>query len=162
MDDCWQVFDIAVAAWRLGDLAADRLPAAALAALSAGCDCPSLGHLAAMGGAGWSEIEPLVARVLSERGLTTPTPDEAVKRVADDLLHQLVAGELEPQAGTERLRELAWKAVDRAPWEDLVTFVSLSGDFDAVEAAHWDHADVCEVVLRESRGLLDRGGVRLR
>lgn len=162
MDDGWRAFDVAVAEWRLGDLPAERLPGAALAALSAGCHVPSLAHLAAMDGSGWSEIEPIVGRVLSERGVSALTPAEAVKRTADEVLRQLAVGEIEPQAGTDRLRDLAWKAVDRPPWEDLVTFVSLSGDFDAVEAAHWDRADVCEVVLREAHELLARGGVRVR
>jgi hypothetical protein len=161
MDDRWRPFDVAVAEWRLGDLPAERLPAAALAGLSADCDSPSLAHLAAMDGSRWSEIEPILGRVLNERGVSVPTPDEAVKRTADEVLRQLVAGEVEPQAGTDRLRVLAWKAVDRPPWGDLVAFVSLSGDFDAVEAAHWDRGDVCEVVLREARELLERGGVRV-
>jgi hypothetical protein len=161
VDDCWRALDVAVAEWRLGDLPAESLPAAAVSALSAGCDSPSLAHLAAMDGSGWSEIEPVVGRVLRERGLSVPTPDEAVKRAADEVLRKLVAGDAEPQAGADRLHALAWKAVDRPPWEDLVTFVTLSGDFDAVEAAHWDRADVCEVVLRKARELLDRGGVRV-
>jgi hypothetical protein len=47
---------------------AERLPESAPDALAAGCESDSLAQFAAMDGAGWSEVEPVVARVLAERG----------------------------------------------------------------------------------------------
>ena len=72
VSDCWREFDVAVGRWRLGELMAERLPVAAMEALAAGCEAPSLGQLAAMAGSGWSEVEPVVARVLEERGRACP------------------------------------------------------------------------------------------
>jgi hypothetical protein len=159
-DDRWQGFDAAVGSWRLGDLEAERLPAAAVEALSAGCESPSLGQLAALEGAGWSEIEPVVTRVLDERGRSLPTPEEAVKLVADDVLRQLAASALAPEAAADRLRVLAWRVADHPAWEDLAPFVSLAGDWDAVAAGRLDRAAWCEQVVRAGRELLARGGVR--
>src|ERR671917_501312 len=94
MTDCWGDFDVAVGRWRLGELMAERLPSAAMEALAAGCDTASLGQLAAMDGAGWSEVEPVLTRVLKERGLPVPSAPEAMKTVADDVVRRMVAGEV--------------------------------------------------------------------
>lgn len=54
MGDGRREFDVSVGRWRLGEVMAERVPGAAMRALAAGCDPPSLGQLAAMDGAGWS------------------------------------------------------------------------------------------------------------
>ena len=101
--DCWREFDVAVARWRLGDLLAERLPAAALGALIAGCETPSLAQLAAMDGAGWSEIEPLVGRVLDERSRAVPTTRGGCEvRSGRSCCVRMVDGEVTPEEGTER------------------------------------------------------------
>lgn len=120
MSDGWREFDVVVGQWRLGELMADRLPAVATEALSAGCDAASLAQLAAMDGAGWSQVEPLVARVLEERGRTVPSKDQALKSVADDVVRRMVGGEVAPEDATARLRRLSIKALDDPAWVDLL------------------------------------------
>jgi hypothetical protein len=131
-------------------------------ALSAGCDAASLGKLAAMDGAGWSEVEPLLVRVLGERGCRVPSDQEALKCVADDVVQRMVAGEIAPEEATERLGRLSMKALDRPAWEDLGTFHHLSLDWEAAEGARLDVDGLRAEMVREGRALLARGGVRVR
>jgi hypothetical protein len=161
VSDCWRVFDVAVARWRLGELTAERLPTAAMHALSAGCDAPSLGQLAVMEGAGWSEIEPVLARVLDERGRRVPSEQQALKCVADDIVQRMVAGEVAPEEAADRLRHLSMNALDRPAWHDLATFHHLSLDWEVAERARLDRDGLRAEMLREGRELLARGGVRV-
>jgi hypothetical protein len=167
VSDCWREFDVAVGRWRLGELVAERLPAVALGALSAGCDTPSLGQLAVMESAGWSEVEPLVARVLQERGRAVPSEGEALKYVADDVVRRMVAGEVSPEEATARLRRLSMKALDDPAWEDLAAFHHLALDWEIAEDAREaglrgaDGEGLRGEMMREGRELMARGGVRL-
>jgi hypothetical protein len=162
MSECWREFDVAVGRWRLGELMAERLPAAAVKALSAGCDSPSLARLAGMDSAGWSEVEPEFARVLEERGWALPDESEALKLVANDAVQRMVAGEVAPEVATERLRRLSMKALDGPQWEDLGVFHHLALDWEVAEGARLEHqAALREDMLREGRELMTRGGVRL-
>lgn len=164
---CWREFDVAVGRWRLGEVMAERLPAAAMEALLAGCDAPALAQLAAMDGSGWSEVEPLVARVLEERGRAVPSEDEALKCVADEVVRRMVEGEVAPEKATARLRRLSMKALDGPAWEDLGAFHHLALDWEVAEDAReagLRGADLDALraeMLREGRDLLARGGVRL-
>jgi hypothetical protein len=157
----WQDFDVAIARWKLGELAAEEIPAAAVEALSVGCDTPSLGLLAAMDGSGWSEIESVVDRVLADRGRSAPTGKDAVKVIADALLQELVSERVDPEAATERLRRLAWKTDDGHPLTDLLPFAALSDNWERSEAGEFDRAEVREVTLDNARRLLAQGGIRL-
>jgi hypothetical protein len=161
VSDGWQDFDVAVGRWRLGEVMAERLPAAAVQALSAGCEAPSLGRLAALDGTGWSEIEPVVAQVLRERGRAVPDDADALKCVADDVLRRIVAGEVAPEEATKRLRRLSMKALDGPAWEDLGAFHHLALDWEVAEDAAVDLDALRADTVREARELLDRGGVRL-
>jgi hypothetical protein len=168
VSESWAEFDAAVGDWRLGDLPVGRLPSAAAEALSAGCDTPSLARLAGMEKLGWSEIEPVVARVLEERGQPLPTHDEAVKWAADGVLRRLIAGHMRPRAAVERLRALAWKAdnpqrepnVSGPAREDLSVFVGLSDEWDALAAGERDRQEVRDRTMHEARKVLAQGGVR--
>jgi hypothetical protein len=146
---------------------AERLPAVAVGALSAGCDTPSLGQLAAMDGASWSEVEPLVARVLEERGRVLPSEDKALKCVADDVVRRMVGGEVAPEEATARLRRLSMKALGDPAWEDLGAFHHLALDWEVADDAReagLRGADLDALrgeMLREGRDLMARGGVRL-
>jgi hypothetical protein len=161
VSDCWREFDVAVGRWRLGEVMAERLPSVAMQALSSGCEAPSLGQLAAMDGSGWSEVEPLVARVLHERGRAVPGDDEALKCVADDVLRRMVAGDVAREEATKRLRGLSMKALDRPAWEDLGAFHHLALDWEVAEDGGFNLDALREEMAREARELLDRGGVRL-
>ena len=152
--DGWREFDVEVARWRLGEVMVEQLPAAAAQALVDGCASESLGHLAAMEGAGWSEIEPVLARVLDERGLHLPSEDEAMKCVADDGLGQLATGELLfPEETADRLRHLSMKGVNRPAWEDLAVFHHLSLDWEVADDAGLDRDNLRREMVREAREL---------
>ena len=158
--NCWQDFDVAVGRWRLDKLELEMLPGAALEALSAGCETPSLVRLAAMDGATWSEIEPVLVRLFDERGRPLPSPEEAVARVADDVLRRLVAEELDPRGATEKLRRLAWEVMNGPAWPDLEAFVALSDSWEAADAGRLDRDAVREAVMQSGREVLAGGGVR--
>jgi hypothetical protein len=160
VEERWLDFDAAVAEWRLGKLPAELLPAAAIDALVAGCDTPSLAQLAGMEHATWSEIEPMAARVLAERGLVPPDKYQAVKAVADSIARRMVDGSIDPVIGADRLHKLAWRVEGQPAFADLVPFIGLWSDLDAVHAGHLSMAKLQEAVLSEAEALLDRGGVR--
>jgi hypothetical protein len=153
----WVDFDTAVAEWRLGDRPAELLPTAAIEALALGCDRPSLVRLAGMERAGWSEIEPVVARVFDERDHALPTEQEAVVLVASAVARGLVAGTIEPEIGTDRLNTLAWRADGHPAFQELVAFIGLYGDLDAARAGHLSMQELRSAIVREARALLDRG-----
>jgi hypothetical protein len=161
VNDPWREFDVAVARWRLGELMAEQLPAIAEQALLTGCSTSSLGQLAAMEGAGWSEVEPLVTRVLEERGRAVPSPEEALKCVADDVAQRMIAGEVPPEEATDRLRRLSMRAIDDPAWQDLGPFHHLALDWDVAEDAAFDLDGLRGEMLREANELIGRGGVRL-
>lgn len=154
----WRTFDVAVARWHLR-LAGVPLPAAAMRSLEEGCDTPSLAVLAALDGRGWSEIDPVVRAVLEERGEPLPDDATAAERVADDLLRQLIAGEVTPEVAADRLGELGLVREGFA-WPDLDRFRSLALDWELrVDFGLQDNA-VRTAILREARAVLARGGVR--
>lgn len=161
MEDFWRHFDVAVGRWRLGELGAERLPDTAMHALLAGCETPSLAQLTAMAGSGSSEIERLLARVLKERERRLPSEDDAVKAVADDLVRQMVTGEIPPEQAAERLRILSMKALNRPAWKDLGVFHQLALDWEIAEEAPKDLDELRREIMQQGRELLERGGVRL-
>jgi hypothetical protein len=161
MDDPWLEFDVAVAAWRLGSLPLEELPDAAVNALDAGCDTPSLVQLAGMEHASWSEIEPVVARAFADRGREFPDDNQAVKAVADSIARQMVAGTLDPEAGARKLgRDLAWRVNGQPACEDLMPFTALWGHLDAVEAGRLNRDEIRKAMVSEAEAMLERGGVR--
>jgi hypothetical protein len=162
VSDDWRTFDVEVGRWRLGEVPAERLPAVAMNTLSTECDTPSLGQLAAMDGAGWSEVEPLVARVMAERRRALPSEDEAVKCVADDVVRRMVDGDVTPEDAAVRLSRLALNAIDGPAWADLGAFHHLALDWEVAAAAS-RRADLDALrseMLQEGRDLIARGGVR--
>ncbi len=161
MTDAWRAFDVAVAGWRLGGLPAERLPAAAMRALEAGCEGASLAQLAAIDGASWSEVEPVVASVLDARGCDLPDEDQARKAVADDLLRRMVAGELPPEVACDRLRDLSTTGPGPLASDDLGAFDRLAMDWRCAEDLGWDLDPLRGEMLCAARELLDRGGVRI-
>jgi hypothetical protein len=115
-----------------------------------------------MDGATWSEVEPVLGRVFEERRCQLPSPEEAVARVADDVLRRLVADQLDPRGATEKLRRLAWEVVNGPAWADLEPFVALSDSWEAADAGRLDREAVREAVMQSGREVLARGGVRDR
>jgi hypothetical protein len=112
-----------------------------------------------MDGRSWSELEPVVESVLVERGVPLPSRAEAIKSVADAVLRQVVAGEVEPRAATTRLMHLV-RGPQTAAWEDLVVFSSLPFDWDSADEGRVDEAAVRREVLVQAQRILDQGGVR--
>lgn len=158
--DTWAIFDLATARWVRDELAADELPAAAVAALTAGADGDALRLLAAMDGSGWSEIEPVFQQVFAERGRPLPTRRQATVTVASDVLQEVAAERLNARDGTNRLRVLAWDIDDSEQgWKDLEPFISLSFDWDSADEGRIDPETVRTVTVETARELLARDGV---
>jgi hypothetical protein len=85
----------AIAEWKLGRRPIEDLPEAALDALVAGVETPTLAQLAAMEGASWSEIRPVADRVVQELG-GPATEHDARLLVADAWLERVAAGATGP------------------------------------------------------------------
>lgn len=157
MDD-WENFDLAVSRWIL-KLPPEDLPEAAVAALAAGCDVPSLVRLAVMDDATWSEFPPVVTSVFEERGVALPSHAEAFKMVADDLLRKIDAGELDVRSGTHELYLLC-AHVGQMAWNQLAIFSGLDDAFYlADQRIVGTEEQVREDALRAVRDLIARGGI---
>lgn len=113
-----------------------------------------------MDGEGWSEIEPLVDRVLCERGRSRPSEAEALKVVADDVVERMLTAVLPPEVGTEQLRELAWRALDGPGDADLAPFLQLGENWEDLERLGFDPEALRAAMLAEARALARRGGAR--
>ncbi len=101
-------FRRAIAEWTLARRPMEDLPNAALDALVAGMETPTLAQLAAMQGASWSEIRPLAERVVEELG--GPLSEQDAKLlVADAWLERVAGGASDPAAeGDLELTEILW------------------------------------------------------
>jgi hypothetical protein len=160
VDDCWLGFDEAIAKWQLGELAAEDLPAAAVDALIAGCDSPSLPRLAGMEGSTWSEIQPLARQVLKERGRAMPDKEAAIRAVANGVARRITAGTAVPEDAARKLNDLAWLVNGRPAHDDLWPFAGLWASLDVVAAGHATIEQLRVEIVEAARALLDRGGVR--
>lgn len=159
IDPSWTDFDTAIALWQLGELPAEKVPAAATAALVAGCETSTLGALAGAAGESNRDIESAVSRVLAERGRALPEMGHAVKLAADGSLRELVDDQAEPEALTNRLRRLAWKIDANNPVADLLVFVGLSDNWERVRAGEFERSEVLAATLDSARQLLAQGGI---
>ena len=92
------------------------MPAVALKALVSGLDSLELAQLAGMQGASWSEIEPVLHRVVSELG-GPPTEQDARLLVADAWLARVANGALDPAAYDD------YSLTDEVVW-------NLGGDYE--------------------------------
>jgi len=158
--DCWLSFDEAIAAWRLGEISLEYLPAAAVDAMTAGGDSASLLRLAGMEDATWSEIEPLALRVLADRGRSLPDQEEAVRAVANGIARRIVSGDAVPEEAARRLNLLAWLVEGRPAHDDLWPFAGLWSSLEAVETGQVSIGQLRAAIVKEAVALLDRGGVR--
>lgn len=66
MPDALERLHTVIAGWQLRRVPVEDLPAAAIEALAHGLDSPALVQLAGMNSASWSELEPVVERVVAE------------------------------------------------------------------------------------------------
>lgn len=133
--DDWGPFRRAVAECRLHRRPIEDIPAAAVEALERGLDSPTLPVLAAMEGASWSEIAPVLDRVAAETGAPA---DELEARVlfADSWLDRVADGAVEPE-------------YDYSVAEDLLS--GLGGDYEWFRLAIYD-LDVLEA-MEDEQGL---------
>lgn len=158
---CWREFDLAVCRWIVKEIPPDELPDAAAAALTAECETQALIRLAGMDHATWSEFPPVVAKIFEERGRAMPTFGEAVKTLADDLLHQIVDGSLAARAGTHELYRLARNLWEHPAFKDLSVFIGFDDSFDMADRGIYNTPEQVEAaVLATARDLVARGGVR--
>ena len=162
MESCWPKFDLGVCRWIVKLAAHDGLPDAAVAALVAGCETPSLIRLAGMVNATWSVLPPVVASLFAERGRTTRTFDQAVKAIADDLLKGSRKAALTPERGpTSSPACVGWVPID-SPNRDLDDFLVFDDRFDLADQGSLETPEqVCRDVIAKAHALLARGGVRI-
>jgi hypothetical protein len=160
MDDSWFSFDEAIAEWQLGERPIEELLAAAVQALAAGADLPSLAQLAGMDGCSWSEIEPLVRRVLAERRKPLPDREHALRTFPNAITRRIVTGEIVPEQGARRLNLLAWQLNGRPGHEDLWPFATHYVTLDLIDAGHATIEQLRREIINDAQALLDRGGVR--
>lgn len=95
VDRGWTRFRERLALRVLGHLPYEDMPQAATDALIAGCDSPHLGELAAMEGATWLEVRPVVEAVQRETG-SDFSEAEARILAADSYLADVAAGRTDP------------------------------------------------------------------
>jgi hypothetical protein len=160
MKDCWRDFDLAVCRWTVKDLDAAGLPDAAVTALSAGCESPSLVRLACMDDATWSEFPPVVRQVYGERGLSPPSFDAAMKELCDHILRQIVDETIDTRLGTRLPYRLGARMWDHPAHRDLAAFIGLDDAFDCAEHGIFGSVEqVTADALAAAREVLARGGV---
>lgn len=132
-DTAWQPFLVAVAEWMTDRRPSTDLPEAAVQVLVAGGESPTLGALAGMTDATWSEIEPVVRQVLTETGRSI-THAEAEHLVLEGWLRQVAAGTVAP-VWEFHLSEMLRDAGGVYSWFAFVLY-----DFEFIEAtgnAEW-------------------------
>jgi hypothetical protein len=143
--DDWTPFRGAVAEWTLGRRPIEDMPAAALTALERGLNTPSLAHLAAMEHASWSEIVPVLQRVVAELG-GPPSEHDARLLVADAWLARVADDTLDPAAYDD------YSVTEEVLWH-------LGGDYDWFRRAIYD-LELLEA-MDDHRGL-ERALVEMR
>ncbi|HWB20196.1 MAG TPA: hypothetical protein VG711_07850 [Phycisphaerales bacterium] len=141
--------DQLTAMYALGVLPVDVLPAAAVDALMAGHDSPSLRQLAGADGADAESIRSLFNRSLDELGIPMPSPSEAgltwARRIADDI----VRGTVTPYDGAKQI----WvKVYTRFPQlTELRPFVGFASEYEDDKAHREDYS---RLILDECKKLL--------
>jgi hypothetical protein len=128
-------------------------PDAATAALRDGLDSGALRLLAGTDGADGPEARRLLDRALAELGVPAPSPSGAVALLAREACAAIVAGDLAPHEGAERIWDLTLRAPDeRLP--ELDPFVYAASEWRERPA---DRADFDAGVLDAAREILARG-----
>lgn len=154
----WEAFDLATATWEAEDLPGEALPRAALAALDAGCDTPSLCVLAGLVAPAWSEVRPLIARIRAERGLPELSTAERDELRMVDLAARIVDGELTPRQGARE----AWALVtelDRHGDDELSPIAYVDDSYDLLGVIAEDRGQLDAIVVSAARALLARRGL---
>lgn len=127
--DPWLPFRRVIAEWTLGRRPVEDLPDAALEALGAGLDTPTLAQLAGMQGASWSEIRPVADRVVGELG-GPPAEQDARLLVADAWLDRVAGGADDAATYDDfAMVEILWALGGAYEWFRLAIF-----DLEVLEA----------------------------
>jgi hypothetical protein len=157
--DLWHQFDLAVCRWTIDEAPIETLPEAAVDALVAGCDTRSLALLAGMDHRSWSEIGPVLEQVLIEREVKPPTRSEATTAIGNDLLRQMVDGELGVRAATYDLYRLS-VAPGAVGSDGLGAFAGFDDAFEMAQSGVWGSwEDVATAALTYAKELIAEGGL---
>jgi hypothetical protein len=137
----WRQFDAAVANWLLGLAKEDEVASAALVALVAGADSPSLLAVGAiLHGGDRAGLLALVFATYVERGLEFPLRDDAIDRSLADLLRSMLAGAVTPEDASAKFWNLADKQYEEPDREYLDAFKSLAISLTLFEDQDCDFA----------------------
>ena len=146
------------AAWTLGLLVRDSLPAVAVAALERGLDNQPLRELAGLTQPEMADAPRLFEAALDALGIGFPDKRVAVQRYAKPVCEAIVAGKVTPYDGAKALW-IAVRALDHEEWADLDPFVYAASEWeDRVE----DRPFFDKAILAEAQDWLDQnlGGRR--
>jgi hypothetical protein len=130
---------VAEALWVLGELPREDLPAVAATAMEVGLDSPSLRELAGLTppelDTGWDRFEA----ALQELGRPRPDTATAIRRCAVTVAQGVVAGDVQPHAGSRRMWKLlgSRSEVRDSPelWERIGPFIGLASEWENVPSA---------------------------
>jgi hypothetical protein len=148
-----------LAHWALGLLAPEAVPPLAEEALVRGCAAPEVARLAGLREPLRRDIESELTALLRRLGRSRPTPEEAIKTVADAVALAIVEGRVEPAVGAHRLSNLANLAEfgDSPLWKQLSIHVGLASEWDDHEHRRSEY-DVD--IVDAARALLHAGGLQ--
>jgi hypothetical protein len=134
--------------YALGKVPIDDLPAAAIEALEAGLDSPTLRQLAGADGADAETIRNLFSKSLGELGIPIPSPSEAGLAFARHIAGEIVRGVLAPYDGAKQI----WHIYTRFPeLGRLRIFVGMASEYEDDETHRENYS---RSIVEESRKLM--------
>jgi hypothetical protein len=147
-----------LAAWELGVLAPEDVPALAVAALEGGCELREVAVLAGLERPLRGDVDDEVRDLLRRIGWSRPTREEALKTVVDALARRIVDGSVDPAVGAHRLWRLSHQVFNGPLFSQLAIFVGLASEWD-------DHppsrSAIAAQIVEEAGALVAAGGLRL-
>jgi hypothetical protein len=139
------------ARYAAGLLPVQDLPAAALEAVEAGFDSPSLVQLAGLEGEDPGETKRLFDGALNELKLTMPTPAQAALSIARETAEEIVRGEVLPYEGAKRIWHQLYARFPQL--DELKPFVGFASEFEDDESHRTEYG---QLIIEEAKNLLAR------
>ncbi len=144
-------FNQSIEIYALGTLPVEDLPAAAVDALTAGYDSPSLFQLAGAEGADFDDIKRLFRAALDELGLEMPAPIDAAYSAARRIAAGIVQGTVTPYAGAKQIWTKIYTGFPQLA--ELRTFVGAASEYED-DLAHQE--EYSRLIIEESKKLLSK------
>lgn len=143
--------EIVAARVALGMLKSEELQEAAVKALMAGLDSPSMRLLAGLQKGEAMEAVGLFNRALLELGISSLGREEAANLLAREVARQIITASIEPYVGAQRIWSVCLQAFEVPPVE-LHPFIYAASEW---EDRPEEHASFTRGILEAARDLLD-------